>query len=73
MKNLMNLKNAKILSKVEQRSINGGIGGCAIMINGQVWGNVSLSSINKAIGNMKSGDSLHWCCDSCATASWLHK
>ena len=73
MKNLMNLKGAKLLSKVEQKSINGGIGGCAIMINGEVFPSVTLSSIKKAKKNMVPGDSLHWCCESCATASWLHK
>ncbi len=66
-KQILNI--GKILTKAEQKQINGGIiGGCGYYNGetGQVTYNLSSSEAQGSLSN----ESDHWCCDSCSDTGW---
>ena len=67
MKNLMNLKGAKLLSKVEQKSINGGAGGngpCQIYTASEGWmSDYSVEAAQWMYAN--DPEVTGYCCASC--------
>ncbi len=70
---ILNLEGVAILSKEQQKSVNGGTGSCAVLItngDGEVlvqWG--SKSEI-KHLGGAGGGN--RWCCSGCSTATWIN-
>ncbi len=74
LKNILNLEGVAVLTKEQQKSVNGGRGTCAVrMLNGDgeilVMQNLSLAEVTAAGGN---GGGNSWCCASCGTATWIN-
>lgn len=74
LENILNLNGISVLSKQEQRNVNGGInGGCAVlMTNGdgeRLVFHGTKAEITEAGGN---GGGNRWCCESCGSATWIN-
>jgi hypothetical protein len=75
MKNsILNLEGVQVLSRNEQKNVNGGTGTCAYILgrsgDGEPIGmtNVSYAEAMSAINSNGGG---RYCCASCSTASWI--
>lgn len=74
LKNILNFEGVTLLSKEQQKSVNGGEGTCAYFLGTDGDGapigqfNVSMAEAQAATSN--GGN---WCCDSCSTAKWYKK
>jgi hypothetical protein len=73
LKSISSLKGAKILGKEAQKKINGGVAQQCYVYLTTSFGAVTLPVNNaqaaaSAMNNANAGS--HWCCASCATASW---
>ncbi len=67
-KNILNLEGVTVLTKQQQKVVNGGAGTCAVRYdNGVVMYNIDKAL---AVSQMSNGGT-NWCCDSCASASWF--
>lgn len=64
------LKNVEVLSREAQRKIGGGI--CYSQDgSGGIIGYNAASGNAEAAQRFASANGVHWCCSSCATASWM--
>lgn len=80
-KSILNLEGVQVLSRNEQKNVNGGLadasGTCAALVTAPNGNQVLSYDIDKATvngiisGATSSGYRVQWCCSSCATASWL--
>ncbi len=67
-KKILNLKGVKTISRQAQSSISGGSFTCAYY-NGET-GEVTYRVTSGMAQVFLKNASDHWCCNSCATASW---
>lgn len=79
-KSILNIEGVKVLSRNEQKSVNGGladVGTCAALVTAPNGAQVLSYDIDKATvngiisGATSSGYRVQWCCSSCSSASWL--
>lgn len=69
LENILNLAGVSVLSKQEQKSVNGG---CAVLItngDGEILVMHGTKEEITAMGGNGGGN--RWCCESCDTASWI--
>jgi len=79
LKNILNSEGVSLLSKGEQKNVNGGLadGTCAALVtapngNQVLSTDINIATVNDIIANgTAAGYRVQYCCKSCPTASWL--
>lgn len=77
---ILNLEGVAVLTKEQQKMVNGGTGTCAYRTSfvdadgvihiRTVRGVSQAEAFNAATSMAMDGGSGNWCCDSCGSASW---
>ncbi|MCZ8331496.1 MAG: hypothetical protein O9282_09315 [Flavobacterium sp.] len=68
----MNLEGVAVLSKEQQKGVNGGAGTCAYILGRNGDGEpIGATNVSLAEARAATAGGGRYCCDSCSTASWI--
>jgi hypothetical protein len=77
--NLQQFEGAEVLTRSQLKKVLGGGGGdgtgsggnCQALVSGNEGGTVVLEGMDASTAQ-NVADMIHWCCDSCCTATWAY-
>lgn len=73
-KNNLNLEGVAVLTKEQQKMVNGGAGTCYALLGRAGDGHpigLEAASYQEVQDALAANGGGRWCCDSCHTATWL--